>query len=318
QVARLDVAMSDPGVPQLADQQQPLVDHTVADVGLADFDGAGEELGDEQVLTLGRHLDNAVGSGRADPDVLQQAQRVVLVGDQAPHRLEGGLILQRAVEDAPPQLVPAIGAHVPLGVQLREQVLVVAPLNAQPQGHRAGRRLQADRLDLEHVQPELVVYRRPDRLAAPAADIDMSGPAAAVHDREHLVRGEEAERRDRYRHPERDAEQHVIRVVDRQVHPGQAGHGDDHGNHDLGVGAGAARHNEAVHRTHENSGQLENRDGRRRVPGPAADDGDAVRPRPRQAAINPLADYNQEEVAAEKDQQVPPAPEDHGQHHHRQ
>jgi hypothetical protein len=38
-----------------------LVDQVVVDVGLADLDRAGEEFGDEQVLTLGRDLDDAVG-----------------------------------------------------------------------------------------------------------------------------------------------------------------------------------------------------------------------------------------------------------------
>jgi len=45
--------VGDPGVPQPADQRQPLVDDRVIDRGLADLDGAGEELGDQQVLTLG-------------------------------------------------------------------------------------------------------------------------------------------------------------------------------------------------------------------------------------------------------------------------
>ena len=94
QVARFDVAVGDPGVPQLADQPQPLVDHLVADVGLADLDSIFEELGDQQVLTLGRDLHNAVGPGRTYPDVLQQAQGVVLVLDQPPHRLERVLVLQ--------------------------------------------------------------------------------------------------------------------------------------------------------------------------------------------------------------------------------
>ena len=119
--------MGDPGVPQLADHQQPLVDHRVVDVGFADFDGAGVELGDQHVLTLGGDLHDAVRPGRADPDVLQQAQGIVLVGDQLPHRLEGNLVLQGAVQDGPPQLVPAVGADVALGVQLGEQELIGPP-----------------------------------------------------------------------------------------------------------------------------------------------------------------------------------------------
>jgi hypothetical protein len=138
QVARLDVAVGDPRVPQRADQLQPLVDHLVVDVGAADFHRAVEELGDQQVLPLRGDLDDAVGLGYRDPDVLQQAQRVVLVLGQAPHGLEGMLVLQGAVEDRPPQLVPAIGADVALGVQLAEQVLLRAALGPQPQRRGAG------------------------------------------------------------------------------------------------------------------------------------------------------------------------------------
>ena len=215
----------------------------VVDVGLADFDGAGMELGDQHVLTLGRDLHDAVGLGRADPDVLQQAQGVVLVGDQAPHGLEGRLVLQGAVQDGPPQLVPAVGADVALGVQLGEQVLVRAALDPQPQRRRAGRRLQADRLDLEHGQPELVAHGLPDRLAPPAGHIDVRGAAAPVRDGEHLVRGEEAERGDRDRHRERHAEQHVAGVIDAQVQAGETEHGDHRGHRRLGrrCGGGPAR-----------------------------------------------------------------------------
>ena len=149
-----------------------------------------------------------------------------------------------------------------LGVQLREEVLVGAPVDAQPERRRAGRRFQSDGLDLEHGQPELVAHRLPDGLATPAADVDMSGPAPAVHDREHLIRGEPAEGRDRYRDTERDAEQHVVGVIDGQVQAGQAEQGDDHGNHDLGVGARAARHDQAVHGTHEEDRQRGHRGGR--------------------------------------------------------
>ena len=198
------------------------------------------------------------------------------------------LVFQRAVEDGPPQLVPAIGADVALGVQLGEDVLVRPPFDAQPQRRRAGRRLQADRLDLEHGQPELVVYGQPDRVAAPAADIDVSGPAPAVDDREDLVRGEVAERRDRYRDPERDAEEHVVGVIDGQVQPGQAERRDQHGHRRLGVAARPARHHQAVHRAHEEDGQHHDRRRRRRVPAPAADDRDAVRARPGQAEVDPL------------------------------
>src|SRR5271170_7369077 len=110
----------------------------VVDVGFADFDGAGMEFGDQHVLALGRDLHDAVRPGRADPDVLQQAQGIVLVLDQAPHGLEGVLVLQGAVQDGPPQLVPAVGADVALGVELGEHELLRAAFDSQPQRRGAG------------------------------------------------------------------------------------------------------------------------------------------------------------------------------------
>ena len=206
------------------------------------------------------------------------------------------LVFQRAVANRPPQLVPAIGPDVALGVELRENVLVGPPFDAQPQRRRAGRRFQADGLDLEHGQPELVAHGPPDRVAAPAADVDVGGPAPAVHDGEHLVRGEVAERRDRDRDPEGHAEEHVVGVIDRQVQAGQAEGGHDHGHRGLGPGARAARHDQAVHRAHEEDRDPGDRDGRRRVPAPGADDEHAVRARPGQVVIDQIpGDYLQEE-----------------------
>ena len=162
------------------------------------------------------------------------------------------------------------------------------------------------------------MYSQPDRVAAPAADVDVSGPAPAVDDREDLVRGEVAEGRDRYRDPERDAEEHVVDVINGQVQPGQAERRDQHGHRRLGVAARPAGHHQAVHRAHQEDGQHHDRRRGRRVPAPAADDRDAVRARPGQAEVDPLADDLEEEQGAQENQKVPPAPEDHGQHHHRQ
>ena len=169
-----------------------------------------------------------------------------------------------------------------------------------------------------HGQPELIAGGQPDRLTAPAADVDMGGPAPAVHDGEHLVRGEVTERRDRYRNPERDGQEHVVQVIDGQVQPGQAEDGEHHGHGGLGVGARAARHHQAVHRAHEEEREHDDRRRRRRVPAPAVDDGHAIGTRPGQGEVDPLPDYHQEEQAAQEDQQVPPAPEDHRQRDHRQ
>jgi len=60
EVPRLDVPVRDTGIPQLPDEQQPLVDDVVIDARGADLDCAGEELGDEEVLALRRDLHDSV------------------------------------------------------------------------------------------------------------------------------------------------------------------------------------------------------------------------------------------------------------------
>jgi hypothetical protein len=164
-----------------------------------------------------------------------------------------------AVQDGPPQLVPAVGADVALGIELGEQELIRAVLDPQPQRGGARGGLQPDRLDLGHIEPELVAHGLADRLPPPAGHINVRGAAAPVRDGEHLVRGEEPERGDRDRHGERHAEQHIARVIDTQVQAGQTEHGDHGGHRRLGPGAGAARHGQAVDGAHQ-----EDRDDRRR------------------------------------------------------
>ena len=53
QVGRLDVAVGEVRIPELADDAQPLVDDGVVDLGLTDLFGAVDELKDDQVLPLG-------------------------------------------------------------------------------------------------------------------------------------------------------------------------------------------------------------------------------------------------------------------------
>src|SRR4029077_12673032 len=60
QVGRLDVAVGQPCVPQLADHRQTVVDDRVVDVGFAELNGAVEELGDQQVFALRGELHEAV------------------------------------------------------------------------------------------------------------------------------------------------------------------------------------------------------------------------------------------------------------------
>ena len=131
--------MGEPGVPQPADQQQPLVDHAVVDIGVAYLDRIFEELGDQHVLALGGDLHDPVRLRRADPDIAQEPQHVVLVLGQPTDRLEGLLVFQGAVLDGAPDLVPAVGADVALGVQLREQVLIGATLDPKPERRGTGR-----------------------------------------------------------------------------------------------------------------------------------------------------------------------------------
>jgi hypothetical protein len=91
----------------------------------------------------------------------------------------------------------------------------------------------------------------PDRRAAAAGHVDVRGPAPAVDDREHLVRGEVAERRDRYGHAQDDAGQHVVRMVDGQVKPGQAEDGNQRHHHGLGHRPRPAGHHQAVDAGHQ-------------------------------------------------------------------
>ena len=162
QVGRLDVAVGEPGVPEPADERQALVDDLVVDLGVADLDGAVEELGDEQVLALGRQLDDAERRRGRDAGVAHHAQRVVLVLDEPAHRLERRLVLEPAVEDRAAELVPAVGPHVVHRVELPEQVRVGVAGDAQPQRRRAAGAGEADRLDVDDGEAELVLDGPPD------------------------------------------------------------------------------------------------------------------------------------------------------------
>jgi hypothetical protein len=99
-----------PGVPQLADDAEAVVDDALVDLGLAQLGGAGEELGDQQVLPLRGELDDPVGSRGGQPGQVELVQGVVLLLDQPPHGVERLLVLQPPVEQLPAELVPTVGA----------------------------------------------------------------------------------------------------------------------------------------------------------------------------------------------------------------
>ena len=111
-VGGLDVAVGEPGIPQTPDHRHALVDDVVVDLGLGDLSRPLEELGDDEVLALGRQLDDADRRRRRDTGIADDAQRVVLLLRQPTHRLERGLVLESPIEDRSERLVPAVGAHV--------------------------------------------------------------------------------------------------------------------------------------------------------------------------------------------------------------
>jgi hypothetical protein len=77
---------------------EAVVDHPLVDLRVAELGGAGEELGDQQVLAFGGELDHAVGSGGGQAGVAAQPQGVVLLLDEAPHGVEGLFVLEASVE----------------------------------------------------------------------------------------------------------------------------------------------------------------------------------------------------------------------------
>ena len=207
--------------------RQAVVDHLVGDLGLAELDRAGEELGDQQVLPFGGELDHAVGSGAGQAGVAAQPQGVVLLLDQPADGVERLLVLQPPVEQLPAELVPAVGAQVAAGVQLAEQLSGRVALDGDAQWGGAGRAGQAEGRDLGDGQAELVLQPVADGGSPPAGDVQVGGPAAAVADREDLVGGEQAEQGERDGDPDGGADQHVGRGLGAQrdtSQPGQRHH----------------------------------------------------------------------------------------------
>jgi hypothetical protein len=104
--------MCEPCVPHLADNQQPVIDDLIVDRDLAQLGRAGEELGHQQILPARRERHEAIRLRARQSGVAGQAQRVVLLLHQAADALEGLLVFEPAMQQLPPKLVPAVGAHV--------------------------------------------------------------------------------------------------------------------------------------------------------------------------------------------------------------
>ena len=215
-VGGLDVAVGEPGLPQLAHDPEPLVDDGVVDLGFPDLLGPFEELGDQEVLPLGGQLDHPEWGRGRDPGVPHDAQHVVLLLDQSPHRLERRLVLQPAVEDGAER---ACTSGPPARGSWRRA-------SRRPRWRRPGAR----RSGVEPPEPSrpigpMSTTCRPSwsdtaRRMAASRRASMSRWAdrrAPVADREELVGGEEAHRQQRQRCPEDDADDHVRRVVGGEV-----------------------------------------------------------------------------------------------------
>ena len=214
QVGRLDVTVGEPGVPQPAYECEALVDDLVVDLGVADLDRAIEELGDEHVLTLRRQLDDSQRRRRRDTGIAHDPERVVLVLDQPPDGLERGLVLEPAVEDGAPGLVPAVGADVVHRVELPEDVRVGVAGEPQQQRGRSARSGEPDRADIDDGDAELVLDGAAKGLATASSDVEVGRLAAVVLHREHVVGGEESEREER----DGDAQSHAGERIEGMVH----------------------------------------------------------------------------------------------------
>ncbi len=151
--------MGDADVPHPPDQGERLVDHALVDVGLADLDRALEELHRDQVLALGGDLDDAERVGRREPVLAEHPQGVVLVLDEPANRRERRLVLEPTVKHRAAELVPPVRAHVAFRVQLGKDRPPLALLVGHGELQRGGAAgaLEADRCDLVHRQPELIL-----------------------------------------------------------------------------------------------------------------------------------------------------------------
>jgi hypothetical protein len=252
--------------------------------------------------------------GRAVGRAAARSSRSVLVLHQTAHGLERRLVLQPAEEDRPAHLVPAVGADVVHRVELPEQVSVRIASDPQPQGSRSPGAAEADGLDVNHGDAELVLHSPADGLAAPAPDVEVRLLAALVRDREHLVRGEDPERVNHDRERERDADEHVEGVVHTQVEQGDHDDAADQHPDQLGDAAGAAGDDHGVDDPDARERHDRRRHRRQREAPPATDRRHVVRARALVDVDHQDAEDLDQEHAGEEREQVAPAPE-HDHHH---
>ena len=301
-----------PDVPHPPDHREPLVDHVLVDLGLADLDRVVEEVHRDQVLALGGDLDDAERRRRREPVLAEHAQGVVLVLHEPADRRERRLVLELPVEHRAAELVPPVGAHVAPRVELREDRPSAAVLvdHGELQRGRTAGRLQTDRLDVLHREPELVLQRGADRLAATPGDVEVRRLAArTVGDREEVVGGEGTERGQRDRDPDDRAEHDVGEVVDAEVDPQRADDRDRARRGDLRPEPRPAGNDEHERHADRQDRHRADRDRRRRVALPARQLPHAERPRSQREELEPLQERSDDAEGDDPDHELAPAAE---------
>ena len=232
--------------------------------------------------------------------------------------MERRLVLEPSVEHRAAELVPAVRAHVALRVELREDRPLVSVLvrHGELQRGRAAGALEPDRLDVVHREPELVLQRDPDRLAATSGDVEVRRLAVrAVADREQVVGGEGAERGQRDRDPDDRTEHDVGEVVDAEVDPQHAGDRDRARHGELRPEPRPAGNDEHVGHADRQDRDRTDRDRRRGVSLPARELLHAERSRPQGDELEPLQEGSCDAEGDHPDQEVAPAAEPRGREH---
>ena len=223
--AGLTSAVRDARVPERAHQREPVVDHGVGHFRLVQGLRVLEELRHEHVLGVRGELDDPVHARDAHADVVEQPERVVLVGDEPADRADRRLILELSVQDRPPDPVPAVRARVRGRIDLREHARPV--LDRHPDRRGPAGSLEPERLHVRDREAELVAHRPHDRVDAGAADVEVRrGPTPPVGDGERVLGREPSERHLRHDGRQHPAVEHRGRVVGGEVQLDEDDEGD--------------------------------------------------------------------------------------------